>query len=381
MIFYEKKLWKYDPFVKIPRLHKEYEGVFISSYDSKERKVTMTIKQSLLSVEVILKTDESKSKSLSASIDNILGESQLTYSYLNTPNASVRERSAIHYGTAMLCVDNPDMIEGTYFSDRKTTGDMILDRSLSEAGGKGLFTRELDQALLDQKIDCAVHSSKDLPTLFPEGILFGGCLLREDVRDAFICLKYKSLDDLPPGAVIGSASLRRQALIRMRRPDLNVTLLRGNVNTRLKRLEEETIDATLLAMAGLNRLGYAHHATQILEVDQFLPAVGQGAIGLSLRENDDWLAKTLNDIIDPITTASIQMERAFLRVLDGSCRMPIAGYACPKESQFHFTGQVLRPDGSECLSVSRICSAADIIKVGQDAGLEIKQRMPEGFLG
>jgi len=126
MIFYEKKLWKYDPFVKIPRLHKEYEGVFISSYDSKERKATMTIKQSLLSVEVILKTDESKSKSLSASIDNILGESQLTYSYLNTPNASVRERSAIHYGTAMLCVDNPDMIEGTYFSDRKTTGDMIF---------------------------------------------------------------------------------------------------------------------------------------------------------------------------------------------------------------------------------------------------------------
>lgn len=124
MLLYEKYLWKYDPFVKIPKLHRQYEGLFFSSYDGKERQATMTIKQTLLSIEVVMKTGESKSKSLSASIDNILGEYQLTYSYLNTPNAAVRDRSAIHYGTAMLCVDNPELLEGTYFSDRKTTGDI-----------------------------------------------------------------------------------------------------------------------------------------------------------------------------------------------------------------------------------------------------------------
>ena len=263
----------------------------------------------------------------------------------------------------------------------KTSGDLIQDRSLTDAGGKGLFTRELDIALIDQNIDLAVHSAKDLPSCFPDGIRFGGCLPREDVRDAFISLKYKSLEDLPQNAVIGSASLRRQALLTMKRPDLKVTLLRGNVETRLRKLQEGLFDGTLLAVAGLKRLGFMHHATQILETDQFLPAVGQGAIALSLRTDDLWLEKQLEQIIEPLTTAAVQMERAFLEVLDGSCRMPIAGYARLVDNRFHFTGQILRPDGSECLSSERICLLEDAVKTGRDAGLELKKRMPADFLG
>src|SRR3954464_12772652 len=168
----------------------------------------------------------------------------------------------------------------------KTTGDAIQDRPLSEAGGKGLFTKELDIALLEGSIDLAVHSAKDLPTTLPEGIVIVGFLPREDARDAFISHRYRSLAGLPSGAVVGSASLRRQAQIRRLRPDLQVTLLRGNVQTRLAKLERGEVDATLLAMAGLRRLGLTDHVTAILDTDDFLPAVGQGAIAIAIRADD-----------------------------------------------------------------------------------------------
>jgi hydroxymethylbilane synthase len=204
----------------------------------------------------------------------------------------------------------------------KTTGDAIQDRPLSEAGGKGLFTKELDAALLEGAIDLAVHSAKDLPTACRTGLRSPGYLPREDARDAFISLNARSLSDLPRAAVVGSASLRRQAMVKRLRPDLRVTLLRGNVGTRLKKLEAGDVDATLLAMAGLNRLGLAHHATAALALDDFVPAVGQGAIAVTVRADDEATHEAVARICDAATGAAVAAERAFLAVLDGSCRTP-----------------------------------------------------------
>ncbi len=262
----------------------------------------------------------------------------------------------------------------------KTTGDMIQDRSLAESGGKGLFTKELDQALLAGEIDLAVHSSKDLPTAFPDAILVVGCLPREDVRDAFICHKAATLHDLPKGAIVGSASLRRQAQVKRLRPDLNVTLLRGNVQTRLDKLRAATVDATLLAMAGLTRLGYLEHVTQVLPVDDFLPAVGQGAIGLTARTGDERVREALMRIIDESTSIALRTERAYLAVLDGSCRMPIAGFASVANGRIAFRGQVLKPDGSDAKEVVGEGAASDAEAIGHEAGRDLKARLPAGFL-
>jgi len=263
----------------------------------------------------------------------------------------------------------------------KTTGDIIQDRSLAEAGGKGLFTRELDQALLNGEIDLAVHSAKDLPTDFPDGIECPGYLKREDVRDALISLKYNSLDEIPADARIGTASFRRQCQMKQLFPHAQIQLLRGNVDTRLKRLAEESIDVTLLAVAGLNRLGYQRHIKQILETDSFLPAVGQGAIGLTIRNGDPFLKDIASRITDGPTSAAVTMERAFLKALDGSCRMPIAGYAREQDSVLSFKGQVFRPDGSEVLSIEKLSSAANAFEAGLEAGLALKKQMPEDYFG
>jgi hydroxymethylbilane synthase len=209
----------------------------------------------------------------------------------------------------------------------RTTGDQILDRALAEAGGKGLFTRELDAALSQGGIDIAVHSAKDVPTILPADQSIAGYLPREDVRDAFISLIAGSIGELPEGARVGSASLRRQALLRRARPDLEVALLRGNVGTRLDKLGRGEVHATLLAMAGLNRLGLADRATAVLDVDTFLPAVGQGAIAIAARTGDSRAADLIAPILDPDTGTAVAAERAFLAVLDGSCRTPIAGHA------------------------------------------------------
>jgi hydroxymethylbilane synthase len=249
-----------------------------------------------------------------------------------------------------------------------TTGDKIQDRALSEAGGKGLFTKELDAALFAGSADLTVHSAKDLPTELPEGLVVAGYLPREDVRDVFISRRADSLMSLPAGAVVGSASLRRQAQILRARPDLKVTLLRGNVATRLARLDEGRVDATLLALAGLKRLGKADVVTAILDTDAFLPAVGQGAIALVARADDTAVLAAAASIADHDTGIALAAERAFLKVLDGSCRTPIAGHATVNGGRLRFRGLLLAPDGSRSVAVAREGAAGDAAALGEDAG-------------
>ncbi len=262
----------------------------------------------------------------------------------------------------------------------KTTGDMILDRALSEAGGKGLFTKELDIAQLKGEIDIAVHSSKDLPTLLPDGLDIAGFLPREDVRDVFISPRAKSLRELPQGALVGTASLRRQALVKRIRPDLRVGLLRGNVQTRLAKLDSGECDATLLALAGLKRLGLTDHATEILSEDDFLPAVGQGAIGITVRSDDHETRVRLGAILHPATGSALTLERAYLRVLDGSCRTPIAGLAKVEGARVSFRGLIMRIDGSETYETRVAGSVEDAERLGVQAGQDLLARAPANIL-
>ncbi len=263
----------------------------------------------------------------------------------------------------------------------RTTGDMIQDRPLSEAGGKGLFTKELDVAMLDGRIDIAVHSAKDLPNVLPDGLIIAGYLPREDVRDALISRAGPSFAEMPAGTLVGSASLRRQAMVRRLRPDLRVALLRGNVGTRLAKIEAGEYGATLLAMAGLRRLGLTHHVTAVLETDAFLPAVGQGAIAIVTRESDDPARAAVDRITDEVTGRQLAAERAFLAVLDGSCRTPIAGHARVDAGTLSFSGLVLRPDGSEFVDAALDGPAADAARIGAEAGRSIRDRLPPAFFG
>jgi len=261
----------------------------------------------------------------------------------------------------------------------KTTGDMIQDRPLSEAGGKGLFTKELDAALFENAIDLAVHSAKDLPTMLPDGLVIAGYLPREDPRDAFISRQAPSLAALPGGTVVGSASLRRQAMVKRLRPDLEVALLRGNVNTRLAKIDRGEVGATLLAMAGLKRLGFLERVTAVLETADFLPAVGQGAIAVVVRESDEATRSAVEAIVDPATGVALAAERAFLTVLDGSCRTPIAGHATLENGRVAFEGLVLRPDGSESLEVALSGPSEDAARLGEAAGQDLRGRLPPGY--
>src|SRR4051812_16710718 len=261
----------------------------------------------------------------------------------------------------------------------RTSGDRIQDRPLSQAGGKGLFTKEIEEALLAGAIDLAVHSAKDMPTALPDGLILAACLPREDVRDAFISRKVASLRDLPPGAVLGTASLRRQAMVKRLRPDFSVVPLRGNVETRLKKLEAGEVDATLLALAGLKRLGLAEQATALLDVQEFLPAVGQGAITIEAGVDDARTRELLARIDHADTSVALAAERAFLAVLDGSCRTPIAGHAILDGDALSFRGMILRPDGSEAHETSRAGSRKDAAALGADAGAELKRRAPADF--
>ena len=262
----------------------------------------------------------------------------------------------------------------------RTTGDAIQDRPLSESGGKGLFTKELDIALMANEIDLAVHSSKDLPTVLPEGLCVTGYLPREDVRDALITRHGKSFADLPQGAVLGTASLRRGAQAKRLRPDLQLTLLRGNVETRLRKAESGEIDATLLALAGLKRLGQNHRAAAILSVEDFLPAVGQGAIGVTTREDDHATRVALGAILDGDTHFAVTAERAFLRVLDGSCRTPIAGHARIEGDRLVFKGSVLRADGSQAWDVEDAGGPDEAEAIGARAGRRLLDMMPSDVL-
>jgi hydroxymethylbilane synthase len=262
----------------------------------------------------------------------------------------------------------------------KTTGDQIQDRALAEAGGKGLFTKELDQALIDGKIDCAVHSSKDLPTFIPAAIDITAFPQREDPRDAFISTKARTLMDLPHGATLGSASLRRQSMALRLRPDLNIVLLRGNVETRLRKVETGEIDATLLALAGLNRLGLTQHVTSILDLHDFIPAVGQGAVAITSRRDDDDMRSALAQINHAPTAYAVTAERAFLTVLDGSCRTPIGGYAHISDQQLRFIGIVLSKNGSRVFQSDHIGVPEDATQIGEYAAQKILDLMPQNFL-
>jgi len=261
----------------------------------------------------------------------------------------------------------------------RTSGDKIQDRPLAEVGGKGLFTKEIEEALLDGRIDLAVHSSKDMPTFSQPGLMLTACLEREDPRDAFISRSARSLADLPPGATLGTASLRRQAIAKRARPDLNVVPLRGNVETRLRKLEAGEVDATLLALAGLRRLGLTQHATRVMSIEEFLPAVGQGAIGIEARENDTRTRDMLARIDHADTSTALACERAFLAELDGSCKTPIAGHATIHGDTLEFRGLIARPDGAAAHDIAGTGHRKDAVAIGIQAGRELKRLAGSGF--
>ncbi len=262
----------------------------------------------------------------------------------------------------------------------KTSGDRIQDRPLSEAGGKGLFTKEIEEALLAGEIDLAVHSMKDVPTVLPAGLTIACLLPREDVRDAFISHKARSLAELPVGATLGTSSLRRQAQVKRVRPDVSIVPLRGNVETRLRKLEEGVADATLLAVAGLRRLGLANRITSIVATEEILPAVAQGAIGIEIRAADFATAQLLGPLNHQPTAIAIAAERAFLTKLDGSCRTPIAGLAeLMADGRLVFRGMILTPDGRQCHETGREGRPEEAILMGEDAAAELLAKAGPDF--
>jgi len=261
-----------------------------------------------------------------------------------------------------------------------TSGDRVRDRPLRDFGGKGLFTKEIDEALLDGAIDLAVHSMKDLPTHLPEGIAVAAVLPRADVRDAFISAKARSLADLPQGAVIGTSSLRRAAQVRRYRPDLRVVDFRGNVETRLKKLGDGQADATLLALAGLERLGLAGHVTSVLSTDEMLPAVAQGAIGTTCRNDDAKTRALLEPLNDAASASAVACERAFLASLDGSCKTPIAGLAELEKDLMRFRGLILTPDGTEWFETQTTDAAERAVTIGTEAGEALLARAGPSFI-
>jgi len=283
---------------------------------------------------------------------------------------AVRTRLATRLGVA------EDAIELVII---RTSGDTIQDRPLADVGGKGLFTKEIEDALIERRIELAVHSSKDMPTVLPDGLMLAACLEREDPRDAFISRKARSLQDSPKGATLGTASLRRQAIAKRMRPDLKVAQLRGNVETRLRKLEVGEVDATLLALAGLRRLGLTQHVTKIMDVHEFLPAVGQGAIGIEVCENDERTREILSHINHTETSLALACERAFLAVLDGSCKTPIAGHATVSGDAIEFRGLIARPDGAAAHDITGHGNRKDAAIIGADAGRDLKHRAGRGF--
>ncbi|MDP2122738.1 MAG: hydroxymethylbilane synthase [Parvibaculum sp.] len=260
-----------------------------------------------------------------------------------------------------------------------TEGDRVQDRALSEIGGKGLFTQEIEEQLADARIDIAVHSMKDMPTQLPDGLIIDCLLERADPRDAFLSSKATTLGALPQGAIVGTSSLRRAAQVRALRPDIHVVPFRGNVETRLRKLADGVADATLLAMAGLIRMGLQDKATAPLSPEEMLPAVAQGAIGIERRAGDDEAAHLLAKIHHRETGLRVAAERSLLAVLDGSCRTPIAALAEISGERLHLRAMILTPDGSEVLETMREGLAADGIALGRDAGLELKSRAGPHF--
>ena len=266
-----------------------------------------------------------------------------------------RERLSIAFG---LSLDSFEIVV------IKTTGDKVLNRPLKEIGGKGLFTKEIEEALLQESIDIAVHSMKDMPVQQPDGLILDTFLPREDVRDAFVSRIHKSLADIPQGATVGTSSLRRKAQLMSKRPDLKIVEFRGNVQTRLKKLDDGVAECTFLAVAGLNRLKMEDIITAPISTDEMLPAVAQGAIGIERREKDIKVATMLEAIHNSTTGLLLSAERAFLEALDGSCETPIAGLAEFKNENLRFRGEILKIDGSEVYSDEQVVSKEDATLVG-----------------
>ena len=250
-----------------------------------------------------------------------------------------------------------------------TTGDRILNQPLAEIGGKGLFTFEIEEALNNGSIDLAVHSMKDMPALLPDGLAIAAILEREDARDAFVSVNYKSLKDMPQGGLLGSSSVRRNAQALQIRPDLKSIQFRGNVQTRMRKLAEGVAEATFLAVAGLNRLGMAQHISSIMDMDDMLPAVAQGAIGIEVKQSNTRAQDLVKAIHHQTSGIAISCERAFLAKLDGSCRTPIAGHARIEGGKLFFKGQILALDGTTSSEVSREGAIEDAAKIGVEAAI------------
>ena len=255
-----------------------------------------------------------------------------------------------------------------------TTGDKIGDRPLSEIGGKGLFTKELEEALYAGTIDVAVHSMKDMPAKMPEGLDVVAYLPREDARDAFISFAAPDLKSLPLGALLGSSSVRRTAQALRIRPDLKAVQFRGNVQTRLKKLQDGVAHATFLASAGLNRLGLSDKITCVMSMDEMLPAVAQGAIGIQINERNEAVRKILEALNHAASEIAVTCERGFMAALDGSCRTPIAGHAVIENGIVNFRGEALTLDGVHVFTVARSGGISDAKHMGLDAGEEVKLR-------
>jgi len=262
----------------------------------------------------------------------------------------------------------------------KTTGDRVQDRPLGEIGGKGLFTKEIEDALLDESIDIAVHAMKDMPVAQPSGLVIDCCLPREDVRDAFLTLDGVHLEDLPQGAVVGTSSLRRKAQLLHKRPDLHIVEFRGNVQTRLRKLEDQLAFGTFLAMAGLRRLGLYDLPATAIDPHHMLPAIAQGAIGIERRGSDTRAGELLSAICDTLTVQRLAAERAFLKALDGSCQTPIAGLAELDGGTLRLRGEILKTDGSEALSDTEEGPVEDGPEIGRTLAERLLERAGPGFL-
>jgi hydroxymethylbilane synthase len=281
---------------------------------------------------------------------------------------------------ARLIAAHPELAGHIEICVIKTTGDKVQDRPLSEIGGKGLFTKEIEDALLAGEIDVAVHSMKDVPTWLPNGLVIDCLLPREDARDVLIATAGSSIATLPKGAVVGSASLRRAAQIKALRPDLSIVPLRGNVETRIAKVQRGDATATLLALAGLKRLHKQNVATAILSTDEILPAVAQGAIGLETRAHDGRVNALLAPLNDRDTHVRVAAERACLAVLDGSCRTPIAAFAELEGDEVRLRALIALPDGTQVHRQEGRSPASDARKLGEQIGHKLKELAGPDFL-
>ncbi|MFT4011894.1 MAG: hydroxymethylbilane synthase [Paracoccus sp. (in: a-proteobacteria)] len=261
----------------------------------------------------------------------------------------------------------------------KTTADRVQNKLLKEIGGKGLFTKEIEEALLADRIDIAVHCVKDMAVAEPEGLVSDVFLPREDPRDVLVAPRFRRLEDLPAGGTVGTSSMRRGAQSLRARPDLRLVNFRGNVQSRLSKLEQGLADCTFLALAGLNRLEMRDHGWRVIEPEEMLPAIGQGALAIQRRAGDRWLLDLLAPLHDPICEREMACERKFLATLEGSCQTPIAGLARLAGDEIWFRGEILRPNGSECLTVEGRCPAGQAEALGAAMARDLLGRAAPDF--